>query len=843
MLRLTLRGVLARRLRTAMTLLAVLLGVTMIAGTYVFTDTIDRAIGSIFKDATKGADAVVSGRTTKGDNAEPPTVPQAILTKIQALPDVAAAAGSISDFATIIGPDGRAIRSGGAPTLAGSYVGPPFGAFTLVHGRPPAGPSEVAIDDATASAHGLRLGMPVRVTTQQPSRPFTLVGTVKFGDASLGGATYAVFDLASAQRLFLKPERVDFVSVAARPGISQARLAAEIAPLLPATLVVRTAHAQVSHDTTNFEDQLKFLTVGLLAFGFIAVFVGAFVIFNTFSITVAQRTRELALLRTFGATRRQLLLAVGGEAVAVGLLGAVLAIGLGFATALAISALFRAFSVKLPTTGLVLEPRTVIVCLLVGTLVTLAAGLAPALRATRVPPVAALAEGVLPPRSRVAAILPWLALALVAGGVALVLGGLLGGAGVGSTAAGAITLVLGVALISPRIVPATARVAGWPAERVTALVGRLARENAARNPARTAATAAALMIGLAIVVFVTVFANGARVTIRDVIARNFSGDLAVVNRNGFDQIPTAAATSVQLVPGVQTVSVFKRSDSHVAHAGRQAANGIDPQTILDVYHFDWIQGSDDTLTLLGPQGAVVEKRFADKLHLHVGSHFIATTPAGARIDLATMGIYKDPALLAGYAVGLPTFNDTFGQSRAQRILVKLAPNADPVRVERAVNASLQANFPQAQAQSQQQLKDTEAARLNSILYLFYALLALSVLVSLFGIVNTLTLSIYERTRELGLLRAVGMSRRQVRRMIRYESLITALIGAALGLVLGVFFAGAVTASLASQGVEFAVPWGQLAALLAVAIALGILAAVAPARRAARLDVLRSIAYE
>ena len=846
MLRVTLRSIRARKLRFAATLLAVLLGVTMIAGTYVFTDTINRAFGTIFADADRGADAIVSGRTSNSagrDQTEPPSVPNSLLARIQALPDVADAAGQVSDRAAIVGRNGKVIRSGGAPTLAASYVPPPFRAFTIASGRPPNGFDEVAIDDSTARDHNLRVGQSITLTTQLPARPFKLVGTVRFGGATLGGASFVVFDLATAQRVFLKQGKLDFISVAARPGVSQTKLAAEIAPLLPPTEVVRTATAQVAHDTSNVKDQLKFLTIGLLAFGFIAVFVGAFVIFNTFSITVAQRTRELALLRTFGATRRQVLRSVTGEALAIGVTGGALAIGLGFATAIGISALFRAFGLKLPTTSPVLEPRTVIVCLLVATIVTLTASLAPALRATRVPPVAALQEGAVLPRSRLSGFLPGIAGVAIAIGVALVLLGVLDGAGVGGTAVGAVVLVLGVALISPRLVPEAARVLGWPLERATAIVGRLARENATRNPQRTAATAAALMIGLAIVVFVTIFANGARVAIRDVISRSFAGDLAIVNQNGFDPIPTAAATSVQLVPGVQTVSVFKRSTSQVPGAGDQPANGIDPQTVLDVYRFQWVKGSNDALGLLGPGGALVEKRLADKLHLHIGTHFIGRAPSGRQIELTAMGIYKDQALLQGYTVGLQTFNDVYRQTRAREILVKLVPGADATRVEAAVNHALSVSFPEAQAQSEQQLKDDQTSRLNSVLALFYALLALSVLVSLFGIVNTLTLSIHERTRELGMLRAVGMSRRQVRRMVRYESVITTEIGAALGVVLGVFFAAVVTASLTDQGIVFAIPLGQMVAVVIVAIALGVTAGIAPARRAARLDVLQSLAYE
>jgi putative ABC transport system permease protein len=327
-----------------------------------------------------------------------------------------------------------------------------------------------------------------------------------------------------------------------------------------------------------------------------------------------------------------------------------------------------------------------------------------------------------------------------------------------------------------------------------------------------------------------------------VVARNFAGDLAIVHQDGFSTIPTQAAGVVAAVPGVQTTSVFKRADSTVAGTGQQTANGIDPQTIGSVYRFDWANGSDAVLGTLGPNGALVEQSLATRAHLRAGSHFTATTPAGKQVELAVRGIYRDQALLEGYTVGLPTFDDVFHQRRAARILVKLLPDADRTRTEDAINRALTA-FPEARARSEQQLKDERSARLNSVLYLFYALLTMSIVVSLFGIANTLTLSIHERTRELGMLRAIGMSRRQIRRMIRYESVITAAIGTALGLVLGVFFAGVVVASLTDKGIAFAIPWGQLAVVLGLAVTSGVLAAVVPARRAAGLDVLGAIAYE
>lgn len=842
MTRVTLLGILARRLRSALTAAAVLLGVTVISGTLVFTDTIHHAVAGAVSDAGRGADVVVTGQAPVDSSAQAPTVSAFVLAKIQRLADVERAQGEISDRASIIGADGAIVSAGVGGTRAFSFVGAPFQAIQIVSGRPPRRPHEVVVDEDTAALEHYQRNQRITIATLRRARSFKIVGVMRFGGARHLGTTLLAFDLQAAQHLFLKAGRVDSIDVAGRPGVKPATLVSEIAPLLGPRLVVNTATEQATQATDRIFNQLSFLTQALLAFGLVAVFVGAFVIFNTFSITVAQRTRELGLLRTLGATRRQVLVSVLLEGLAIGLGGSVLATALGFGLAGAIQAVLDGLGLRLPSASPVLEVRTVVVCIAVGTTVTLLSALIPALRATRVAPLAALRDGIALNRSRLAPAVPYLALGLTAVGIGLTLSGVSGGSSVAATAAGAIALTVGIAILTPRLVPAAARVAGWPLERGTALAGRLARENAARNPTRTAATAAALMVGLALVLFVTIFASEARTAIRDVVAKSFAGDLAVTNQDGFSPIPPAAATAVATVRGVQTVSVLKRSDSQVATGGSESVNGIDTQTLGAVYRFDWVDGDDSLLGLLGPNGTLVERDFATRADLHVGSHFVARTPAGQQTELTVRGIYRDRALLAGYAVSLPTFDHLFHELRARRILVKLVANASAPVVQRKVNHALAA-FPETRARSEQQLKAVEANSLNGILYLFYGLLAISVFISLFGIVNTLTLSIHERRRELGTLRALGASRRTVRRIIRYESLITAALGGALGIALGVFFAAVLTATLRDQGLRFAVPVPAVVGLAVLSAALGVLAAIIPAHRAARLNVLAAIAYD
>ncbi len=849
MTRLALRGLAARKLRSALTIIAVLLGVTMISGTFVLTDTIRSAFDDLFASSTRGADAVVSGRSqVKQDFVQATPLDQRTLDAIAKLPDVAKVAGQLNDTAAVIGKDGKVVKTGGAPTFAATFMPKPFQPVTISQGRVPRGAGEIALDVNTAQKQHFKVGDRVTVAAGGPKRPYALVGLATFGSqSSLGGATFVGFDLATAQALFDKRGKVDFAYVAGRPGRSQEQVAQAVRTVLPPTARVRTAKQEAASQAADIGKALGFITTGLLAFAFIAVLVGAFLIFNTFSITIAQRSRELALLRTIGATRRQVLTSVMLEALVIGLLGSVVGTLLGLLFARAINALFKALSIDLPSTHTVLASRTIIVCLLTGTLVTLAGALAPALRATRVAPVEALREASAPTGTRLGRIAPYLAGLLILGGGGLVVGGLLAKGGDTTTkllgaAGGAVLLILGVALISPRFIRPIARLVAAPMERFTKLVGRLARENATRNPGRTAVTSAALMIGLALVLFVTIFANGLRASIEDVISRTFAGDLAVLHTDGFTPIPAGVAPVVARVPGVATVSALKGAQTRLnGKGGTQPAHEIDPATLPAVYRFDWKQGSSRTLSELGSDGMLVEERVATSEHLKVGDRVATAGPSG-RTTLVVRGIYKDQGLLQGYAIGRAAFDHLARQPRVDSVLVKLDKGANLPAVQRRVAVALR-QFPEARARSQKQIKDEQGKSVTQVLSLFYALLAMSVIISAFGIVNTLTLSIFERTRELGLLRAVGMTRRDVRRMVRYESVITAVFGALLGLVLGVFFAFVVIKALESEGLKFSLPIVQIVSFLAFATLIGVLAAILPASRASRLDVLRAISYE
>jgi putative ABC transport system permease protein len=683
----------------------------------------------------------------------------------------------------------------------------------------------------------------VEVATDGPKRAYTLTGTLNFGtQASLGGAQIVAFDLPTAQVLFDKRGKIDGALVAAAEGTTPEELARAVRGVLPAGAQVRTSAQEVERQLADLGEGLSFLTSALLAFGFIAVLVGGFIIFNTFSITVAQRLRELALLRTLGATRRQVLGTILAEAALIGILASLAGLAAGYGFAIAINALFEAIGIDLPSTSPVLLARTVVVALLVGVVVTMAGALVPALRATRVAPVEALREAAVPTVDRRRRAVTVLAVLATAAGAALVAVSLLGNgddadARVAGAGGGAVLLVLGIALLSPRLVRPAARLVGAPLERSTHLVGRLARENAARNPGRTAVTASALMIGLALVLFVTIFANGLRSSFDDVVERQFAGDLAVLHDDGFSDIPARTADAAARVPGVRALTRVKGTPTRLeGGAGTVFTSGIEPDTFGSIYRFDWVERGDPAA------GALLETGLADARGLEVGERITLTGTAGRRLELPVAGTYRDSGLLGDIAIPLDDLQRISSGDRLSVVLVDVRPGADLAEVQGGVARALEP-FPEARARDQDELKEENGERVNQLLSLFYALLALSLLISAFGIVNTLTLAVHERTRELGVLRAVGMTRREVRRLVRYESVITALLGAALGLVLGLFFAFVVTRALADEGIGFSVPVGQVLVFVAFATLLGVLAAILPARRASRLDVVAAVSYE
>ena len=840
----------ARKLRALGTTVAVFVGVSLIAGTYVITDTINRAFDQIFTDSLKGTSVVITNNQPVTQQTNTSTsFPAGILKKVQAVPGVKLAAGTIFTGGGILKGD-QEVGSQFAPKFISAALPPQIETLKTVEGHRPANSHEATLDKAAADDAGLSIGDPIRIAGERRVRTYRLVGLTELGGTSFGGASIAQLTLPEAQYITGNVGRFNQISVGINPDVSSDELKARIERVVPPTLRVETAEQNANRSSNEIHDALSFLPIFLGVFAAVALIVGAFVIFNTFSITVSQRIREYGLLRTLGASRRQVLASVFVEAALIGLVGAVLGVLGGLLFAKGIEALFNALGIGLPTTALVVASRTVIVAIVIGIAVTLIAVLNPALRSTRVPPIAAMQNLELTASRRRSIVTVAIAWSLMIAGVALVLVGLFGNQKTGDAAlmlgGGAALVLFGVSLYSPRLVPPLAAVIGAPLERLRGLTGRLARENSQRNPSRTAATAAALMIGLALVSFVTIFAAGLKASIADAIDNSFQGELEVQNTNGFDPIPTAAAEVVRKVPGVQTVSTLQATQVKIdGVSGKPRATGLDPATANQVLKLDF-QGdtTEQTLRNLTDSETIVDKSFADSNNLEVGDTIHVLGQTGNRADFRIVGEVKDNAdLLGSMVVTHAAMARDFAVTQDTFDFIKLAPGANASTVQDRIDTLLAQQFPTAQVMNQQELKKNQENQINPLLGLVYALLSLAIIVSLFGIANTLALSIYERTRELGMLRAVGMSRRQVRRVIRYESVITALIGAVLGMVLGLIFAALMSVPLQDQGFVLSYPIGQLLLILVVAGLAGVAAAIAPARRAARLDVLQALAYE
>jgi putative ABC transport system permease protein len=849
MTRVALKGLLGRKTRSILTGLAIVLGVAMISGTYILTDTINKAFNDVFTRSYGSASAIISGKEIVKGAQNDPTVPTSLLAKVRGLSDVSAAAGGyLFDEIKLVDRNGKTISNSGAPNF-GFGVNPGdsrFNPITLVSGRWAAGPHEVVIDTGTAAAKHYRIGDTIRAKEEGPTGSYTIVGLGKITGVGIGGATLAVFDVPTA-RAILQKTGYDGISIAAKPGVSPARIVAEIRPLLPSNVRVRTAQAVARNEAQQVAAGTSIITYFLLAFGGIALFVGAFVIFNTISITVAQRTRELATLRTLGASKRQVRRSVLIESAAIGASASVVGLVAGLGLAKGLSALFRALGVSFPEAGTVVEVRTVVVSLLVGTIVTVLAALFPAIRATRVPPISAVREGAVLPKPPRAGWRPWIAGATMVLGLAVLADGLFATSAVSSAllllAVGTLLLFGGVALVSSYLMRPLAAFVGQPARRLGGTAGQLAAANSVRNTGRTAATSAALMIGIALVAFVATLGAGLRNSVSDALNKQVTADYVVSpSSSGSGSFAPRSAAALAGLPGVRVVTDIRTDQARVFGSSVGVA-GVDPARIATVYRFAWKQGSTASLPQLG-HGAFVDSSFATKHHLRIGSPLSLESSAGTTRTFVVRATYHQPQadkLVPNIVISKSGFDRTFPQPQDKYAFVNVtggASAATTARLRHALGVS-----PDASVRPRADWVATEAKSVNQILDLFYVLLALSVIVSLFGMVNTLVLAVFERTRELGMLRAIGMSRRQMRRMIRHESVITALIGAALGLPLGVFLAALVTRGMSSLGVGFHLPAQQLIAFVGIAILAGVAAAIFPARRAARLNVLQALQYE
>lgn len=853
------RGLLFRRGRTILIAVAIVIGVALVSGTYVLTDTVTTAFDRVFSTSYAKTSAVISGRNiVSGSVAGNVTIPESLVSRVRALPSVQAASGAIfsigsaADRARLLDRQGRTIGAGGAPSFGFGFEpgAARFNPLELSAGHWAANDGQVVIDKGVADRYGFEVGQRIGVSATGPVRYFTISGIATFGSlSSLGSTTVAVFTVPEAQRLLDKRGRIDAIFLAARPGFTPAQVVDQVRPLLPPSTQVRTGAQQAKADSKDVQAALRFIQYFLLAFAGLAVLVGAFVTFNTISITVAQRIREFATLRSLGASRRQVLLSVLVEGLLVGALASAAGLFAGLGLAKGLESLFGALGASLPTSGTVFADRTVLVALLLGTGVTVVSSLAPALHATQIPPIAAMREGATLPPTPVSRRRGRIVVAVLVLGAALLAYGSFGSLAtlpsIGLIGGGCLAMFVAVGLGAGALVRPLAGAVGAPARRFGGEAGRLASENATRNPIRTARTASALMVGLALVTVVATLGAGLRASERGALEGAVEADYVVTSKNGFEPFPAAAGAALPRAEGV-TLAASVRYDEAKVFGADMIVNGV-PPSFGRVFDLGWAQGSDAAFARLGASGTVVERGFAADHGLRVGSRFSLLTASRRRLRLRVAAIWaptsvqKIDPLIGKVVISNSAFDRSFPRPSNIYSFVDArggATAANTASLERALKP-----FPDATVYTKAGWVDRRASGIDKLLNLLYVLLALSVIVSLFGMVNTLVLSVFERTREIGMLRAVGMTRRQVRRMIRQESVITALIGAGLGLPLGVLLAAVITRALSDQGVGFSLPLGSLIVFTLVAILAGVLSAVLPARRAARLDVLRALHYE
>jgi len=842
MLKVSLRNLLANKLRLFLTVAAVTVGVSFVSGTFVLSDTMGKAFDQLYAGLTSGTDVVVRAKTayeldvTTG--AAPRPMDESIVGTVSAVPGVQIARGSVAGFALIVDKHGKPIQPGGAPTIAASVGDPQLaGAFSYRQGHAPSGPHEVAIDAGTVKKAGFRLGDPVDVIYQGGRDTFTMVGVVGFGKTdSLLGATLAAFDLPTAQAVAGKQGKVDEVDVKAAKGVSPGQLRDTVADALPAGTEAITGEQVAADGSASVRDAMGVFTKVLLVFAAVSLLVGSFVIWNTFNVLVAQRRREVALLRAVGATRRQVIAGVVLEATLIGVVAGAIGLFAGVGLAAGIRSLLKLVGAEIPTTSPAIETRTVVAAFAVGLVVTVVAALAPAWSTTRVSPMDALRDAV-PTASGIGTVRRWAGAALVA----------LGAAGLGLcayvgnapwwTALSTLAAFAGLVAVGPALAQLTAHLAdrgrrggGW----------RMASRNIARNSRRAAATALALAIGLTVVAAVAVTAASMRASVSDAVSGGNRSDLILKPAGVTSGISPAAVAPLRdradLADVVELRATTVRVDGHDS-----SVVGLDTAGLEQVLALDVKSGS---MAGLRPGTVVVDDKTARVLGIGVGDPITLTFPETGPRTLHVAGtITRNTLIDATYLISMPDFTPNVTSQLDVAVLLKRSTGTGAATVEKAVTAALAA-YPNVTVSNPDELTKDAQHSVDQMLGLVTALLLLAVVVAILGIVNTLVLSVVERTRELGLLRAVGGTRRQVRTVVRRESVLMSLLGAVTGVALGAGAGVALSRALADQGItSVSVPGPTLLVYLVVAAVVGVLAAIGPARRASRVDVLRAITTE
>jgi putative ABC transport system permease protein len=842
----TISGMLAHKLRVALTLISIALGVAFLAGTLMLTDSMQRAFDDVFASANSGTDVAVRSKagpvkTQDPDDAHAP-VPASLLPTVAGVDGVAAAEGNVKGYALLTDANHKPIQPNGAPTIGGNLSVDPSlrGNVTMRSGHAPAGPRQLAVDASSAEKGDLALGSRVQVLFRAHPETFRLVGIVGFGDEDdLGGATTAFFTLPTAQRVLDRRGTFDSIVVGAAPGVSDSQLADRIQAALPSGTEAVTGKELADESSKAVKDSLGFLNIALLGFAGVALFVGSFIIWNTFSMQVAQRTREFALLRAIGATRAQVMRGVLLEALILGVAASVIGIALGVGMARGLSALMTTFGFELPTASVRIQPITVLAGLLVGTIVTVVAALAPARRATKVRPVEALRDSV-PGAQRFSRLRLVTGLLLSVAGVAALLAALFASAPPQLIVVGVVGAVFGVTALAPLIVRPMAAAIGAPLKR-RGLPGDLAQQNARRNPLRTASTAMALVIGLTLVAAVAVFGASLKASFSDVLSTAAKADLYVLTPT-----PNSLGFSRDVIPVVKNVDGVKVISPSGYGAARFAGkdgffSSIDPGTAGQVFDLGMVSGSIGDLT---DSGILVYDKTAKAHGWAVGDTVPTSFPKTGGTTFRVAGTYDDKSVVNSNYVITTDAHTKYEPDRLESTAMVLVDDgASIATVENRISDAL-ATHPDATVMDQKEFEGALGGFIDQLLSLVTVLLLLAVVIALLGIVNTLALSVFERTRELGLLRAVGMTRGQVRAMVRWESVVISVIGALIGAVLGTGLGIALTKALADEGIEkVAVPGVQLVIYLFAAALAGVLAAIGPSRRASNVDVLKAVVTE
>ena len=848
MWRVTLRNLVARKVRLFLSAFAIVLGVSFVSGSFIFTDAMGGAFSGIIAGSTSDVEVAPTGANEFDSMQDVRVVPDEVRQRLEGL-DEAAEVNPYNQLLTlyVVGEDGKVVGGNGPPGLA--FTDNDTTALTgkkiveYVDGDRPTGPGEIAMDVTTAEKAGYQVGDTVRLVSpgDPPMLEVELVGLVEFGDGSLAGATLTLWDAEAMQELFFGGQKVwSGISLTAADGVTQEELQQAAAPLLPKGITARTGDEMVEDNEEGLQEILGFLNTFLLVFATIAMIVGTFLIINTFSILVAQRSRELALLRAMGASRRQVNRSVLAEAFVVGLLGSTVGLGAGYLLALGLRFLFGLFGLDLTNAEFPVNPRTVVVSYLVGVLVTMLAAYLPARRAARIPPVAAMRDDVAMPESSLRRRV-LIGTGMIVVGIGLMVLGFAvddGTTGLSAIGGGMLLILVGVSLMSPLLGRPLVHALGAVYRRVFGMVGRLAAQNSVRNPRRTAATASALMLGLALVSLMSILGSSAAASTDKALERSITSQFIVSNVVG-TPFSTSVAEQIREIDGIDTVAQFRQAFVRV-DGGTAFIGAADPEDFAAATDFPIATGG---LDLLRPGTAIVTSQAAERQGLEVGDTVPMEFQAGT-IKVEVVGIFGSASSVpADYLVHPDTLQQGGLAPLDSMLFVTKDPGADTAEIRAAVD-EITADLPTVTLKDPEEFAEEQKEQINFFLNVIYALLGLALIIAVLGIVNTLALSVIERTREIGLLRAVGVSRRQLRRMVRLESVIVAVLGAVLGVLMGIAFGVALQRAIADQGIEvLAIPWPRLALFVLVAGFVGVLAAVLPARRAARLDVLRAISTE